>query len=500
MRRFKNNSRRTSKKVSITILFLVITMMGVGYAYINSTLNIGGTTKIIKNTWDVHFDNITTVNSTLTDDESITISTDKTNVTFNVNLETIEDAYQIDLDVVNDGGIDAMLNSISLTGLTDAQKEYLEFYATYNNGESLTINDLLPSKEFDVISVFIKYKDGLSLDNLSDTADYLTLNLTLGYGQAKKNVATNRGNNLISKIKTGATLDTSIDFNTPATTSGTAGVFILNSTQNDANPIYYYRGAVTNNNVRFANMCWKIVRTTSTGGIKLLYNGVPNTYGQCYGTGTSAGLTAAAYSLNSTDNTFMGYMFGKENATTYETTHSNLFNSNIKDNIDNWFLTKLNTSVKKLEDTIWCNDRVNAQSGKLIGNTSAYDRVSQNTPNLTCSTLNDSFTVSEKNGNGSLTYPVALMTADEAILAGASWNLADDASTLYINTGTRYALLGSSGLSDQSVLNVFTIEANGALYHANASESNAIRPMISLKRGAKFKSGTGTTASPYIVN
>ena len=39
--------------------------------------------------------------------------------------------------------------------------------------------------------------------------------------------------------------------------------------------IYYFRGKVDNNNVLFANMCWKVVRTTSTGGTKLVYAGIP---------------------------------------------------------------------------------------------------------------------------------------------------------------------------------------------------------------------------------
>ena len=37
--------------------------------------------------------------------------------------------------------------------------------------------------------------------------------------------------------------------------------------------IYYYVGNVTNNNLLFNNYCWKMVRTTETDGVKLLYNG-----------------------------------------------------------------------------------------------------------------------------------------------------------------------------------------------------------------------------------
>ena len=41
-----------------------------------------------------------------------------------------------------------------------------------------------------------------------------------------------------------------------------------------ANPVYYYKGNVQNNNVLFGGFCWKIVRTTETGGVKIVYNGV----------------------------------------------------------------------------------------------------------------------------------------------------------------------------------------------------------------------------------
>ena len=42
-----------------------------------------------------------------------------------------------------------------------------------------------------------------------------------------------------------------------------------------ANKVYYYKGNVQNNNVLFGGFCWKIVRTTETGGVKIVYNGKP---------------------------------------------------------------------------------------------------------------------------------------------------------------------------------------------------------------------------------
>ena len=52
------------------------------------------------------------------------------------------------------------------------------------------------------------------------------------------------------------------------------GLYTRAGTENDAYPVIYYRGNVTNNNVYFGGKCWQIIRTTETGGIKMIYNGL----------------------------------------------------------------------------------------------------------------------------------------------------------------------------------------------------------------------------------
>lgn len=64
-----------------------------------------------------------------------------------------------------------------------------------------------------------------------------------------------------------------INFGNISNNSNGAGLYLLSSTANDAFPIYYYRGEVDDNNVIFGDYCWQIVRTTNTGGIKMIYNG-----------------------------------------------------------------------------------------------------------------------------------------------------------------------------------------------------------------------------------
>ena len=68
------------------------------------------------------------------------------------------------------------------------------------------------------------------------------------------------------------TESTGIDFKQAASDTNGKGVYMLSGTENDTYPIVYYRGTVEDNNVVFADKCWKAVRTTETGGVKLVYS------------------------------------------------------------------------------------------------------------------------------------------------------------------------------------------------------------------------------------
>lgn len=66
---------------------------------------------------------------------------------------------------------------------------------------------------------------------------------------------------------------TGIDFSNESSDTNGKGIYQAVKYEGEDTPIYYYRGNVKNNNVIFANKCWKIVRTTETKGVKLIYNG-----------------------------------------------------------------------------------------------------------------------------------------------------------------------------------------------------------------------------------
>jgi len=93
------------------------------------------------------------------------------------------------------------------------------------------------------------------------------------------------------------------------------GVYEMASTKDDNYPIYYFRGDMndyaskegTANNAVFGGSCWKIIRTTSTGGVKMIYNG-PYSSGKC----GQSNLGRLEYNPNSSS--ALGdasYMYGK---------------------------------------------------------------------------------------------------------------------------------------------------------------------------------------------
>ncbi len=283
------------------------------------------------------------------------------------------------------------------------------------------------------------------------------------------------------------TATTGIDFGQISSDTNGKGVYTLNSTKDDAYPVHYYRGAVTNNNVKFAGLCWKIVRTTSTGGVKLIYNGSTDANGYC--TNTTGDETQIGTSkFNET-----GIIF--EEPADYMV--NNTTDSAIKGVIDTWYQANMTEFTNKLEDTVWCNDR--SSSGGSYPEFGAFDRVyTTHHPSLTCANDEDKFTVDTKNGNGLLTYPVALLTADEVMLAGGLGNTTNSSYYLYTNQrwwtlspsygDLREALIMIFGVLDSSIL--------GDEYYGNES---GVRPSVSLAPNTKFTSGDGTMNNPYII-
>ncbi|MBR7041953.1 MAG: hypothetical protein IKI04_00470 [Bacilli bacterium] len=152
--------------------------------------------------------------------------------------------------------------------------------------------------------------DGSNNPNVSNAVFKADLNAEL-YGSTKPLPKFIRNNAIIDNISsTYVTNANGVQFNDVSSDTNGKGLYLRAGTENTAHPIYYYRGTVTNNNVLFAGFCWKIVRTTNTGGIKLIYNGVPSN-GECNNTDTNSQLAStSAFSSSYDSPADGGYMYG----------------------------------------------------------------------------------------------------------------------------------------------------------------------------------------------
>ncbi len=293
---------------------------------------------------------------------------------------------------------------------------------------------------------------------------------------AKKAVLDNRASEFV-------TSETGINFGAISSDTNGKGVYTFSTTKDEKYPVHYYRGTVTDNNVKFAGFCWKIVRTTETGGVKLIYNGSPDSEGKCTNiTGESTQIGTSAF--NETDNSkeYVGYMV------------NNTADSTIKGVIDTWYQTNMTDYTTRLEDTIWCNDRsLRVESTYIFYG--SRDRVKiTHSPSLECVNDTDKFTINDANGNGLLTYPVALLTADEIMLAGGSWTLAND--NYYLYTNQYWWTMSPSNFYYNHAGNL-DIYSDGELYDYYVSRFEGVRPSISLAPGTKITSGDGSMNSPF---
>ena len=329
-------------------------------------------------------------------------------------------------------------------------------------------------------------------------------------------------------------LDTTNSINYNQKSSVTNGTGVYETTKTDSGKtVYFYRGVV-DNNVIFANSCWKIVRTTETEGTKLIYNGKPK-QGVCSNTGDDVLIGKSKYSENVSDNAYVGYMYGTPGSTNYDATHVNTNDSTIKKAVDKWYEDNiLNTEYENaLEDTVYCNDRSLVEAGSNGNNkyssTSNYasklgygtngtlyganSRFANNVvsakPSLVCTLTNDKFSVTADVGNGALRYPIGLITADEVAFAGGviyqtGPSYSNETYYLY-GGGSKFFTMSPNWFDSNKRIAIGAVNANDANYNGYygielANIESGVRPVISLKNSVTYTTGAGTEINPYVID
>ena len=500
-----------------SMLIVAILLMSIGFAAISTTLIINGNAKVSENQDD--FSVIFTA-ATLDgkDVYSSVVDDTKKIITFETSeLKTLNQTSILTYEVTNNSAnYDAEVNvtCVPKTGTTakyTSIKNELENNATVVKAKT-SLNGTLT----------------VTLDKTSTEKVSEEYTCTLEFNAIERDTLKVVPVNLYSLIKDNADTTTVIDYKVHSGTSGTNGIYTTTATVGNV-PVYYYRGDAdkVDNNIIFNNMCWKIIRTTETGGIKLIYNGVP-TDGKCeVQTGEETQIGTSKFNENYNDNAYVGYMYGTAGSSTYSATHANTNDSTIKTYIDNWYSQNFDEiATSKLEDTIFCNDRsTKAYDADTIGDkyTSSYgalgygknktlygaahraSQLSNNpSPSLLCSNDNDKFTVDSKNGNGKLTKPVGLITNDEVVLAGFNTRESNTSDyrniTNYLYTDNYYWTLSPVFMhGDGFARATIGLVNSGACFSDDIVNTiYGVRPVVSLADGT-LVTGKGSTTNPYVV-
>lgn len=245
----------------------------------------------------------------------------------------------------------------------------------------------------------------------------------------------------------------------------------------DGNPTYYYRGSVENNYVKFAGFYWRIIRINSNHA-----NGEASEDRQ-YGT--------SKFNTSNNNNMYVGYMYTSGNV------HGTGTPSTIKTDVDKFYVDKLTSGVG---------------TGTVTTYNKGYLRVDEWTPILTCENSDAYYTVSNaSNGNKKLSYPIGLITVDEAMLSGCVggffdgyYNHQNTNTTGYLITRAKFLTMTPTGGYnpygfDYWTALVFYVQHTGKTDDEYVDVTYGIRPVINIRFDVTI-TGNGTMTDPYIIN
>ena len=217
--------------------------------------------------------------------------------------------------------------------------------------------------------------------------------------------------------------------------------------KDDDGATYYFRGAVDNNYVSFANLIWRIVRINGDGTVRLV--------------------------LNETIDTL----------STYNTEETSFKETALYDSLETFYENNLSYYEKNIANSKFCSE-TSITDNKY----NAYTRIITNEiPTFNC--LGTSF-ISR----------IGTLTVDEIVYAGALYD--EENTNYYLYNSEIENLWWTSSLArkDDSSIYPFLVSPNGSLTESVASTLyRGVRPVINLSRNTKV-SGSGTLTDPYTVN
>ncbi|MBQ3308009.1 MAG: hypothetical protein IJG68_07460 [Bacilli bacterium] len=312
--------RRFQDKTIIIIILIAVALLTVGYSALAYTLSLGGTAHF-RTFWDVYFDNAHALEGSVQPDSAVTIdATNPLKVNYSVSFSNITDYYEFSVDLVNSGTMDAMIDSIvplANGNSFDNLPNYLDYSIAYDDTCGIEAKQLLSAGETETIIFRVGVKEGTTASDIPSPVSPIPFSLEIVFAVADN---------------TAVEVDRPFVYNVLRREVDNEGLAIEYTgthkdsfTVNGNKKIYHWYAdnatdgaeVLNKNNVILGGVCWQILRTTDTGGVKLIYNGeeengeCQTTRGTHFGTKTSSIIDldgdyyyADDYTYDSTNNLF----------------------------------------------------------------------------------------------------------------------------------------------------------------------------------------------------
>ncbi len=181
--------QKNQRTLAIFALALAIVATTIAYAALSTTLNVSGTVTKKGGSWNIYFTNPSSA-SIEGSAKASTITLASTQISFNVELYKPNDSVTYTVDIKNGGTIDAILDSVTLTGVDTASNNDITYKVTYKDGTTIKKGDTLNKGVTKTIKIYVKYND---VSTLSSTDIKLNLGASLAYIQTTDSGSTGGG-------------------------------------------------------------------------------------------------------------------------------------------------------------------------------------------------------------------------------------------------------------------------------------------------------------------
>ena len=180
LEKMENNAFRPIYFIVFIVMLIVLTMAYASLA-VNLGIKVNGAKKVDALNWNIQFENIQKDEGSVTAIKEAEIDESKTGIEYEIALNTLGDFYSFSVDIANTGTMDAKIYDIIEKTITDEQRNYIEYYVRYTNGDEIKKDDTLDAGEKKNVTIMVRFREDLEKEDLPVNSTDLDLSYKIVY-------------------------------------------------------------------------------------------------------------------------------------------------------------------------------------------------------------------------------------------------------------------------------------------------------------------------------